>query len=313
MLCPVCQNPARRFGRNTSGSQRWHCLSCNRTFTMGDERDNRRVPPERALLALRMFLEGNSVRSVERITHTHRDTLLRMVVDHGTRCADFLSRTVRGVSVKAVECDEVWSFVGMKEKTRVRLNRAEDKGDCYTWTAIARTTKLMLAYHVGKRTPESACAFSGKLAVATAGRFQVTTDGFRPYRTALPNALPGRIDFAQLIKTYGTDPGDDSRYSPARIIDIDVVPICGDPDPILICTSFIERSNKTLRMQIRRFTRLTDGHSKKWANHEAAIGLFLAYYNFARVHSTLKTTPAVASGLADRPWSVEELLRKAAE
>ena len=313
MLCPICSNPARRFGRNRNGSQRWHCVSCNRTFTVGDERDRRRVPPDRALLAMRMFLEGNSVRSVERITRTHRDTLLRMVVAAGENCARFLSQTVRGVAVKAVECDEVWSFVGCKEKTRVFNDYPESVGDCYTWTAIERDTKLMLAYHVGKRTPESARAFSGKLAVATAGRFQVTTDGFRPYRTALPNALGDRIDFAQLIKVYGNEPGDDSRYSPARIIDIDVAPICGDPDPMLICTSFIERSNKTLRMQIRRFTRLTDGHSKKWANHEAAIALFLAYYNFARVHSTLKTTPAVASGLAERPWSVEDLLRRASE
>ena len=325
MLCPICHNPARRFGKNRNGSQRWHCVTCNRTFTIGDERDRRRVPADRALLGLRLLLEGNSVRSTERITRTHRDTILRMVVDHGTRCAAFLSRKVRGVAVKSVECDEVWSFIGCKEKTRVRLNYPESVGDCYTWTALERFTKLLLAYHVGKRTPESARAFSGKLAVATAGRFQVTTDGFRPYRTALPNALPDRIDYAMLIKTYGTEPGEERRYSPPVIIDVDVDLICGDPDPILISTSFVERHNKTLRMQIRRFTRLTDGHSKKWENHESAIALFLAYYNFCRVHSTLteatwteeigttKTTPAMAAGLTDHPWTVEEMLLRASE
>ena len=231
MLCPICHSVARRFGRNRNGSQRWHCVPCNRTFTVGDERDNRRVPEERANLAMRLFLEGNSVRSTERITGSHRDTLLRMVVDAGQRCALFIGRTVRGVAVNAVECDEVWSFVGMKEKTRVRLCRPEDKGDCYTWTALERDTKLILAYHVGKRTPESACAFSGKLATATAGRFQVATDGFRPYLTALPNALGDRIDFAQLIKVYGTEPGEERRYSPPIIIDVDVNLVCGDPDP----------------------------------------------------------------------------------
>ena len=313
MLCPICNSVARRFGKNRNGTQRWHCVPCNRTFTVGDGRDLRRVPEDRALLCLRMFLEGNSVRSVERITRTHRDTLLKMVVSIGGHCESFLERTLRGLSVKSVECDEIWSFVGMKEKTRVRLNRPEDKGDCYTWTALERDTKLILAYHVGKRDPQSARAFSGKLAVATAGRFQVTTDGFRPYQTALSRAFGDRIDFAQLTKVYGADPEDDTRYSPPMVIDVEVNPICGDPDPMLICTSFVERQNKTLRMQIRRFTRLTDGHSKKLENHKAAIALFLSYYNFARVHSTLRTTPAVASGLTDHVWTVEELLQKTAE
>jgi IS1 family transposase len=167
-----------------------------------------------------------------------------------------------------------------------------------------------MAWHLGKRTPESTLAFAEKLSVATAGRFQLTTDGFRPYLNTIPHVFGSRVDFATLVKVYG-ESEDERRYSPPRIIEVIETPQCGNPDPEAICTSHVERHNRTLRMQIRRLTRLTDAHSKKWENHEMALALFFAYYDFCRVHSTIRTTPAVAAGLVGEPWSLERLLAEA--
>ena len=189
----------------------------------------------------------------------------------------------------------------------------EVMGDCYTFTAIERTTKLLLAWHVGKRCPEDTRAFAEKLWHATNGRFQQTTDGFKPYLTAIPEIFGRNLDYATLVKVYGEieDETARRRYSPPRITEVIATPRIGFPDEDRICTSFVERSNLTIRMQVRRLTRLTNAFSKKWENHEAALALFFAYYNFCRVHMTLKTTPAVKAGLAELPWTVQELLLNA--
>lgn len=319
MLCPICHNTARRFGRNRNGSQRWHCMACNRTFTVGAERDGRRVPEDRSVFCLRLLLEGASIRSTERLTGTHRDTIIRSLVEAGERCQEFLERVVRGIPVNDVQCDEVWAFVGCKEKTRLRNNYAEMFGDAYCFTAIERDTKLLIAWHLGKRSPEDTLRFGEKLSRATSGRFQLTTDGFTPYRTAIPLMLDGRVDFAQLIKEYAIPEGEERRYSLPVVVGTTTVVCCGRPDPDLICTSHVERSNLSIRMSVRRLTRLTNAFSKKWENHEVALALFFAYYNFCRLHMTLtewaerKTTPAMATGLADRVWSVAELLRNAGQ
>lgn len=223
-----------------------------------------------------------------------------------------------------MQADELWAFVGMKEKTRERLNRGPEFGDAWTFLAIERDTKLILAFHVGKKTPDDALLFVEKLRRATRpSRFQLITDGFTPYPPAVREVFAGQVDYRQIVKVFGNPPegGTAGRYSPGQIISVERWTVTGTPDEDRICTSHVKRQNKTLRMQIRRFTRLTDGHSKKWENHEAAVALFVAYYNYCRVHMTLtkatrgeaetlrKVTPAMAAGLTDHVWPVAELLQ----
>ena len=312
MRCSKCENEMKKFGKNRNGSQRYRCNVCKLTYTDESTRpvDHRCVESSKMTLALRMLLEGNSVRFVERLTGINRDTIIENMVAAGEKCQRFMRVAITMVPVANVQVDEIWSFVGMKEKTRIKKKRPEVFGDAWTFTGIERDTKLIVAFHVGKRTPEDTVAFAKKLDRATSGRFQLTTDGYRPYLTAIPAVLGSRVDFATLVKVYG-NAEDDHRYSPGTVIDVIPTIQTGNPDPDEICTSHVERSNKTLRMQIRRLTRLTDGHSKKWENHEAALGLFFAYYNFCRVHSTIKTTPAVAAGLLAETWSLQRLLEEA--
>ncbi len=185
-----------------------------------------------------------------------------------------------------------------------------DCGDAYTFLAIERDTKLILAWHVGRREPEDTAWFSEKLRIATTGRFQLSTDGFKPYCTAIPEAFSGNIDFAQLVKIYGRprDAKAETRYSPAEISGIRKHEMWGHPDMDQVCTSHVERGNLSIRMGVRRMTRLTNAFSKKWENHEAHLAIWFLYYNFCRVHATLRTTPAVAAGLTDHVWSISELL-----
>lgn len=316
MLCPICQTESRRFGFTHSGSQRYRCDACARTFTVESTRavDRRRVDPAKMNLVLRLLLEGNSIRALERQLNVNRNTIMWGMVAAGEKCQAFIEKTVQNVAVDDVQCDEIWGFCGMKEKTRIRRGLAEDGvGDVWCFTAIERHTKLILTWHVGKRTPTDTAIFADNLYFATRGRFQLTTDGYTPYRTAVPAILGDRVDFATLVKVYG-EPDEESsrRYSPARILGTIQTPVLGEPDEARICTSHVERSNKTLRMQIRRLTRLTDAHSKKWENHEAAMALFFAYYNFCRVHGTLKMTPAQRAGLTTETWSLKRLLEEAA-
>ncbi len=314
--CPVCGGPARRFGTNRNGSQRLRCTPCARTFTDGSTRppDRRCLAPDKARLCLRMLLEGNSVRSTERLTEVHRDTIIAHCVEAGERCERFMARVVTNVPAVDVQADEIWGFVGCKEKTREREGYGDEKGDAWCFVALDRTSRLILAWHLDKRTPEATHSFAVKLSDATAGRFQLSTDGFRPYQTAIPRVFGRDIDFAQLVKTYGNTPevGTAARYSPGDVVGIQTVVRIGAPDPARICTSHSERANLSIRMAVRRMTRLTNAHSKKWANHRAALALWFTYYNFCRVHTTLKTTPAVAAGLTDHVWSVAELLRTVA-
>jgi transposase-like protein/IS1 family transposase len=318
MLCPDCDSQTRRFGRNRNGSQRYRCDVCEFTFTDEVTRpvDRRFVEEPRMTLCLTMLLEGSSVRSMERVTHTHRDTILAALVTAGENCERFHARTVHAIPVEDVQVDEIWSFVICKEKTRERRNYGQDHGDCYTFTGIERTTKLLLAWHVGKRCTEDARTFCGKLNHAVSGRFQLTTDGYGAYLTAVPGSFPGGVDYATLVKVYGTPTEEDRRrYSPGQVIDVIPTAQIGNPDPARICTSHVERSNLTIRMGTRRFTRLTNAFSKKWANHEAALALFFCFYNFARPHQTLtefmgyKCTPAMRAGLTDHVWTVPELLQ----
>jgi IS1 family transposase len=266
------------------------------------------VPMEKAILALKMLLEGASVRSVERTVDIHRDTILRLLVLAGQKCERIMADKIRNISVQDVEVDEVWDYIGKKEK-RVRPEDDPNLGDCYTFVAIERTSKLILNIAMGKRDQQTTNAFIEGLRDAIApGRFQITSDGFAPYRTSIPDTFGNRVDFAMLIKVYRAAPEGERRYSPAEVESVEVVPVCGNPDPDRICTSIIERSNLSLRMGCRRFTRLTNAFSKKWENHWAAVTLWYTYYNFCRVHNSLRVTPAMEAGIANHVWAIGDLI-----
>jgi IS1 family transposase len=263
-------------------------------------------------------MEGASVRSTCRILRLGQSTLLTLLLQAGQGCEQFLNDMIVGVPCNSVQCDELWSFVYCKERTRERHGWNEDEiGDCYTWTAIDSCTKLMLTYAVGKRDNATAMEFVTRLRRATCGDFQIDTDGLGIYRSVIPLAFGRFQDHAQVIKIFGASVEGEARYSPAQIVDIHVQVGSGNPDLETANTSFIERSNLTIRMMLRRFTRLTNAHSKSWRHHEAALGLLFAYYNFCRPHETLRTeerrkrTPAMPAGVVDHIWSARQLVERA--
>jgi len=270
------------------------------------------LPIEKAEMVLRLLLEGNSISSVERATEVHHTTILKLLVLAGEKCERIMAEKVRNVQVRDVECDEVWSFIGKKQK-RLRPEDNQLLGDCYVFVGIERHSKLVLNIAMGKRDQSTTDVFVEGLRHVTARTpFQITTDGFAPYRSAIATTLHDRVTgFAQLIKVYRASQEGEARYSPAEVASTEVVPIMGQPDPERICTSIVERSNLSLRMGLRRFTRLTNGFSKKWENHWAAVILWYTWYNFGRVHKSLRCTPAMEAGIADHVWSVRELLEVA--
>ncbi len=310
MQCPTCQSEARKFGRDRDGNQRYQCQACRKTFSDRPARPlgAMRLDLDKALVCLHHLVEGVSVRATMRLTGTNRNTILDLLALMGWRCEKLLEGRIKSIPVVDVQVDEVWGFVSMKERTRLRTRPGQSEiGDAYCFIGMERESKLILAWHLGRRSAEDAREFAGKLAEATTGHFQVTTDGFKPYKTAIPEALSG-ADFAQLVKHYATK--DDHKYSPGEVTGTTKVPCCGNPDEDRICTSHVERQNLTVRMQNRRMTRLTNAFSKKWANHQAALTLHFAYFNFCRVHQTLKKTPAMAAGLEDHVWTLWELVEK---
>ena len=268
------------------------------------------LPIEKAEIVLRLLLEGNSVSSVVRLTEVHQKTILKLLLLASEKCERIMGEKIRNVPAKNIQADELWSWIGCKEKM-VRPDHDPSFGDCYTFVAIERDTKLVLNIAIGKRDQRTTDVFIEGLRLATSGNFQITTDGFGPYKSAIVNTLEDRADYAMLIKVYRATPEGERRYSPAEVVNTEVVPVCGQPDPKRICTSHIERQNLSVRMGLRRFTRLTNGFSKKFENHCAAIIVWFAFYNFCRVHKTLRTTPAMAAGIADHVWGVRELLEVA--
>jgi len=271
--------------------------------------DTMYIPQEKAVLATRLLLEGNSIRSTERCTGIDRTTIATMLVRAGERCEKLLADKIVNLKVRDVEADEIWGYVGMKERAKANLyNAADTLGDAYTYVAMERNSKLILAWHLGKRNRQDTLQFIVRLRRATEGKFQLTTDGWPSYPDAVERVFGSDIHYAQLIKVYAASRDGEQRYSPAEVVDVEVVPRAGMPDYERICTSHIERQNLTMRMQIRRLTRLTNAFSKKLENLRAAIALHFAYYNFCRVHSSLRVTPAMEAGLTDHVWSLSELL-----
>jgi IS1 family transposase len=268
------------------------------------------IPEEKALLALRMLLEGCSIRSVERTTELHRDTILKLLVLAGEKCERIMGKLIVNVPVKDVECDEIWGFV-QKEEGHKKPAEANDYtiGDQYCFVAIERNSKLILNFALGRRDKATTDIFIEGLRHATAHQsFQVTTDGFPAYANSIPDTLGDRVTFAQLIKVYKAGSEGEARYSPAEVASVEVVRVLGQPNPELICTSIVERQNLTIRMQMRRLTRLTNGFSKKWDNLWSAYCLHFAYYNFCWIHRSIRVTPAMEAGIAAHPWSIRELL-----
>jgi IS1 family transposase len=256
------------------------------------------------------LMEGNSIRATVRMTGVAKNTVVKLLVDLGEACSDFQDTTLRDLPCKTVQCDEIWSFCYSKQKNVPQEHVGTfGYGDVWTWTAICADTKLVPAWLVGERTTEDAWPFMNDLQARLANRVQLTTDGYKCYLEAVDLAFGAEIDYAMLHKIYGAPTGQDNerRYSPAVCTGIDAKVIKGQPDSAKISTSYVERQNLTMRMGMRRFTRLTNGFSKKVENLAHAIALHYMHYNFVRLHQTLKTTPAVAAGVADHVWTLREV------
>ncbi len=254
------------------------------------------------------LIEGNSVRAISRMTGTDRKTILRLLPDLGRACSIFQDRMFRNLPCQRVQCDEIWAFVGSKQKNTSEEKKAEGWGDCWTWIAMDADTKLIPCWYVGTRDAGAALHFMHDLAGRLANRVQLTTDGYKPYLVAVQDAFGADVDYAQLVKIYGEGPKTEARYSPAQCMGARKAKVIGTPEYGHISTSYIERANLTLRMANRRFTRLTNAFSKKVENHEHSVALHFMHYNFCRVHQTLRCTPAMEAKLTDHVWELSELV-----
>jgi IS1 family transposase len=253
------------------------------------------------------LVEGNSINATCRMLGVGKHTILRLLEDAGCACAAYHHRHVRGLRVRRLQCDEIWAFVGAKRKNVSPEREADGWGDVWTWTAIDADTKLIVTYFIGDRGKGAAYEFMADCAERIVGRPQITTDALRHYLSAVEDAFGADVDYAMLHKLYGASTSDESRYSPATCIGCDMKVISGDPDPKHVSTSYVERQNLSMRMGMRRFTRLTNGFSKKFENHAHQVALYFFHYNFCRIHKTLRVTPAMEAGLTDHVWTLEEL------
>jgi IS1 family transposase len=256
------------------------------------------------------LVEGNSIRSTVRMTGASKNTIAKLLIELGAACSEYLDKALVNLPCKRIQCDEIWSFVGCKEKnvTIAKLERDGHVGDVWTWVAMDADTKLICSWMVGERNGATAFQFMQDLAGRLTNRVQLTTDGFKSYLNAVEGVFGADIDYAMLIKIYGDTTEGQKRYSPAECTGTKRETITGSPDKKHISTSYIERQNLTMRMSIRRFTRLTNAFSKKLENHIASIAIHYMYYNFCRIHQTLRVTPAMAAGVTDRLWSIQDLI-----
>jgi len=255
------------------------------------------------------LVEGNSLRSVSRMTGIHRTTIMKLLCDLGRVCSEYQDKVFRNLPCKRIQCDEIWSFVYAKEKNCRGERKVKGAGDVWTWVAIDPDSKLVPCWFIGKRDAGCAYHFMHDLKNRLVNRVQLTTDGHRAYLSAVEDAFGAGIDYAQLQKIYGSTPeSPETRYSPAICIGAKMAVISGSPEAGKISTSHVERQNLTMRMSMRRFTRLTNGFSKKFENLEHAVALHYMHYNFCRIHQTLRVTPAMEAGISDHVWSLEEMI-----
>lgn len=270
-----------------------------------------RLDPKTQAAVVAALVEGNSLRATARMTGVARMTVEKLLRDLGAACAKYQDETLRNLNSKRIQCDEIWSFCYAKKKTVQKdpsiLEQHPDAGDVWTWTAIDANSKLCVSYGVGERTAATATAFMKDIRSRMADRIQLTTDQLSIYLRAVDTAFQGEVDYAMLQKLYAG--GQDGRYSPAECIGCKKVEVTGDPDPRHISTSFVEQQNLNMRMSMRRFTRLTNAFSKKVEMHACSVSLHFMYYNFAKIHQTLRVTPAMEAGVSDRLWNVEDIVR----
>ena len=272
----------------------------------------RKLPAAKRIQILSLLCEGTSMRAVSRLADVSINTVSKLLVDAGRVCAEFHDETVRGVLAKRVQVDEIWSFTYAKKKnvTQKIAETVEGAGDTWTWTALDADSKLIVSWLVGARDAEYASAFINDVAERVTGRIQLTSDGHKPYLEAVEGTFGAEIDYATLQKLYGADPAEDQkRYSPAKCIGVEMKIVQGNPDPKHISTSYVERQNLTMRMHMRRFTRLTNAFSKKFENHLHMVALYTVFYNFTKIHKTLRVTPAMAAGLTDRVWDMADVVK----
>ncbi|MEC5324428.1 IS1 family transposase [Aurantimonas sp. A3-2-R12] len=267
-----------------------------------------KLPLKTRVQILNMLCEGSSMRSISRVCDVSINTVSKLLVDAGKFAATFHDEKVRGVTASRIQCDEIWSFTYAKAKNvRTAKSAPEEAGDTWTWTALDADSKLIVSYLVGGRDSEYAMAFMDDLRDRLANRVQLTTDGHRAYLEAVEGAFGADVDYAMLVKLYGKAPeGPQRRYSPAECIGARKDRIEGDPDIAHVSTSYVERQNLTMRMQMRRFTRLTNAFSKKFENHMHMVSLYTVWYNFICIHKTLKMSPAMAAGISDTLWSMTD-------
>ena len=253
--------------------------------------------------------EGNSVRSTCRMTGVAKGTVLSLLADLGKVCANYHDEHVRNVAAKRIQCDEIWSFCYGKEKNVTEEQKKAGAGSLWTWTALDADSKLIVSYLCGGRDASWARSFMEDVASRLTTRVQITTDGHRAYVEAVEGAFGMDVDYAMLIKLYGSPAGPETRYSPGVCIGTESHVVSGNPDRNFISTSYVERQNLTMRMSMRRFTRLTNAFSKKVDNHEHMLSIYFLYYNFCRVHQTLRVTPAMEAGIANHVWTIEEMVK----
>ena len=264
---------------------------------------------EKQEMVIRGLVDGSSIRSIERMTGVHRDTIMRLMVIVGNTCEKIMDTTMRDLPCKDIEVDEVWSYVGKKQR-HVGINDDPARvGDFYTFIALDSETKLIPAYKVGKRDLPTAQAFISDLSSRLSNRIQISSDKLKAYVDAIEVAFGANVDYGQIVKSYEAEPIGPGRYSPPKVVSVLKEYIIGNPDFNKICTSFVERQNLTVRMQIRRFTRLTNAFSKKLENLKAAVALHFAHYNFVRIHGSLRMTPAMAAGVTNKLWTIQDLIR----
>ena len=269
-----------------------------------------RLDIKRQAQIIAALVEGNSIRATSRMTGAAKGTVLKLLADVGKACSEYQDKTFRNLTSTRIECDEIWSFCYAKKK-----NVPEDKkdkfgyGDIWTWTAICADSKLVPSWHIGRRDLETATLFMNDLASRLSNRIQLTTDGHGAYLEAVEGAFGAEIDYSQLIKIYGAPQENQTRYSPAKYSRSEKRLVSGNPDKKKISTSYVERQNLTMRMSMRRFTRLTNAFSKKVENLAHAVSLHFMYYNFCRIHQSLRVTPAMEAGVTDKLWEIEDILK----
>jgi IS1 family transposase len=261
----------------------------------------------RRIQVINCLVEGNSIRSTERMTGTHRDTIMRLLAEVGAGCERILNERMRDLACRRLQVDEVWSFVAKKQRHLTAGDDPRRVGDVWTFVALDADTKLVPCYRIGKRDLPTASAFLADLSDRLVNRVQLSSDALAAYVEATELAFGADVDYGQIVKAYEAEPIGPGRYSPPHVVSADRMPIAGAPELAHISTSFIERQNLTMRMSMRRFTRLTNAFSKKVANHEAAVALHFMHYNFVRIHQTLRVSPAMAAGVTDRLWSIEDI------